>query len=110
MAEPEPWNEADCLAYHPFAGDDYGNRFVDFGTKIVTGRGEYECHLCTGVIAKGERHRVDSCILDGERHHARFCGLCCAAMAKSGEDAGAAITAREPDRWPQPSARRSDEL
>ena len=96
----EGWSEPDCLAYDPFAGDDYGNDFVDFGAKIVTGRGDYECHLCQGPIAKGERHRVDSSILDGERLHARFCGLCCAAMAISNEDGGEAITAREPDRWP----------
>ena len=45
------WNEADCLAYDPFQGDDYGNGFVDFGAKIVTGRGEYECHICQGPIS-----------------------------------------------------------
>lgn len=96
--EPEVpvWNEGDCLLYDPFAGDDYGSSdFVDFGAKIVTGRGDYECHTCFGPIAKGERHRVDSCIMDGERLHARFCGLCCAAMAISGEDGGEAIMARE---------------
>jgi hypothetical protein len=71
---------------------------VDSGKKIVNGRGEYTCHICQGQIEKGERHRVDSCILDGEWLHARFCGLCCAAMAKSWEDGGEAITAREPDR------------
>jgi len=93
----EVWNETECLAYDPFAGDDYGLGFVDFGKKIVTGRGEYGCHICRGPIAKGERHRVDSCILDGERMHARFCGLCCAAMALSWTDNGAAIEAREPE-------------
>lgn len=92
------WNENDCLAYDPFAGDDYGGGFVDFGAKIVTGRGDYECHICRGSISPGDRHRVDSCILDGERLHARFCGHCCAAMAKAGQDGGEAIEAREPSR------------
>lgn len=96
------WNEADCLAYDPFQGDDYGNSMQkDFGAKIVTGRGEYECHLCQGPIAKGERHRVDRCIMDHEHMTARFCGLCCAAMAINQIDGGEAITAREPDRWPR---------
>lgn len=97
MSPTDAWSAADCLAYDPFAGDDYGNDFVDFGAKIVIGRKVYECHICQGPIAKGERHRVDSCILDGERLHARFCGICCAAMAISGEDGGEAISAREPE-------------
>ncbi len=100
MTSEPKWSKPDCLAYDPFSGDDYGNDFVDFGAKIVTGRGDYDCHLCQGPIAKGEVHRVDSCILDGERLHARFCGLCCAAMAVSGEDGGEAITTREPSVWP----------
>jgi hypothetical protein len=96
----EIWNKADCLSYNPFAGDDYGGGFVDFGAKIVTGRGEYECHLCRGPIAKGERHRVDSGVLDGKPCHARFCGLCCAAMALFEEDNGEAIGERESNHWP----------
>jgi hypothetical protein len=90
------FDEADCLRFDPFQGDDYGNSMQqDFGAKMVTGRGEYECHICNGPIAKSERHRVDSCRMDGEVLHARFCGLCCAAMAKAANGDDTAINARE---------------
>lgn len=77
------FDEQQCLGCDMFAGDDYGNSMQhDFGAKIVTGRGEYECQNCFGPIAKGERHRVDRCIMDGEYLTARFCGLCCEAMTQ----------------------------
>lgn len=98
------WSESDCLAYDPFAGDDYGSSMErDLGAKIVTGRGEYECHVCMGPIEKRERHRVDTCIMDGEYMTARFCGACCEAMAKSWADDGEAITARELNRFAKAS-------
>lgn len=92
----EVWSESDCLLYDPFAGDDYGGGLKNETKKIVTARGEYECHICREEISPGDRHRVDRAILDGEWVTARFCSICCAAMAKSGEDGGEAICAREP--------------
>lgn len=95
------WTQDEAiLTYDPFAGDDYGGGFVDRGKKLVVGRQPYECHICFGPIAKGERQRVDSCIMDGEWLTARFCWLCCEAMELDVKDGGSRVDDRIPDRSP----------
>ena len=93
--------DEDILAYDPFAGDDYGGGFVDKGKSLVKGRATYECHICFGPIAIGERQRVDRCILDGEWMTARFCWGCCEAMALDVNDGGSRVDDRIPSQWPR---------
>jgi len=90
------FNEADCLATDPFAGDfgDPGDRTLF--DKIVRAAKPHPsaCHDCAGDIAKGERHRSRSDVADGDLMSFRWCAECCAAQAASWEDDGKAWEAR----------------
>lgn len=92
-----PKQESECLAYDPFAGD------MDVQAKIFTDRMVTAakdrpggCNICFGDIVKGERHRQQKAVVDGEFHSPRFCEKCCIAMAESwkSHDAGELIELR----------------
>lgn len=88
-------NEARVLAYNPFDGDfgSPGDRLLA-DVMVTAAKPHPHCHMCNGPIAKGERHRSRREIVDGDMMAFRFCGLCCAAMAKSWTDDGKEIDAR----------------
>lgn len=90
------FNEDRVKAYDVFAGDfgSPGDRLLQ--DSIVTAAKSHvrPCHMCGGVIIKGERHRVRSEIVDGEMQGYRWCHLCCLAMDRSWDDEGAEIDER----------------
>lgn len=96
MKREAGFSERDCLDYDPFEGD-----FGSPGDRILADRmvkaakpHDKACHMCGGAIAKDERHRVRTEIVDDELQSYRWCALCCAAMAKSWTDNGADVDAR----------------
>lgn len=80
------FNHDDCLSADPFAGDfgDQGDRVLK--DKIVKCRKPGPCHDCAQQIQPGEVARSMAAVFDGELMNFRWCNLCCAAMAKDGED------------------------
>ena len=85
------------LSYDPYAGDfgSPGDKVLE--NKMVVARKfrEGDCHICRGDIAKGERHRKQVDVFDGQLISNRWCALCCAAMALNWDDDGVAICARQ---------------
>ena len=92
MTQLTPEQEADCLAYDPFQGDDVQERMLS--DKIVTARKEGPCCICFETIKAGERVRGQAASVDGEMFSCRCCEACCIAMAQSWADAGEAIEER----------------
>lgn len=90
------FDEDRCKAYDVFAGDFGSPSDRILQDSIVTAAKAHvkACHMCGGQIAKGERHRVRTEIVDGDLQGYRWCGLCCVAMAKSWDDEGAEVDAR----------------
>lgn len=86
--------EAACLSFDPFAGDETDVRLVS--DKFVTVRKPHKCQHCGDGIAIGQRVRACSEINreDNTRCTFYFCSLCCEAMAKSWEDDGDAFEER----------------
>ena len=87
-----PQQEADCLAYDPFQGDDVDERMLS--DKIVTARKPGPCCICGETIKPGERVRRQAAIVDGEMFSCRCCEACCEAMAVSWTDDGREIDRR----------------
>jgi hypothetical protein len=87
-----PRQEADCLAYDPFAGDRCEERMLS--DKIVTARKAGRCCICFETIKPGERVRRQAAIVDGEMFSCRMCEACCIAAAASWTDDGEAIEER----------------
>lgn len=83
-----------CLQVNPFEGDfgEPGDRVLK--DKIVTARKGGACGICLQDIVPGERIRVLAAIFSGALMHYRWCSSCCAAMASSWTDNGAAWEAR----------------
>ena len=84
--------EADCLAYDPFQGDESDERILS--DKIVTARKEGPCCICGETIRAGERVRRQAAIVDGAMFSCRCCEACCIAMALNWTDGGEAIERR----------------
>lgn len=89
--------EADCLAYDPFAGDfgDQADRILQ--DRFNTSNKEYDagsCVICFGNIAKDERYRKQVARIDHDLRVYRFCAACCAAMALARLDGGKIVNAR----------------
>jgi len=81
-----------CMEVLPFLdGDDGVRRFSD---KIVLARKDAVCCLCRRDARKGTHHRVETVIVDGGMQSCRYCEDCCAAMALSWKDDGAAMIRR----------------
>lgn len=85
--------KADCLAVNPFEGD-FGDGERLLSDRIVTARCDNTCCDCGGVAKSGTNHRVMTEVYDGKVRTARWCEECCAAMALSWEDDGAAWEGR----------------
>jgi hypothetical protein len=77
------FNEADALAYDPFADSFGGSGRYDrcLRDTIVTARKTFWCHMCGGDVAPGTRSRARTDIFDGELVMYRWCAECCLAMA-----------------------------
>lgn len=90
------FNEDRVKAYDVFAGDfgSPGDRLLQDSIVTAAKTHKRRCHMCGGVILKGERHRVRFEIVDGEMQGYRWCFLCCLAMDRSWDDDGAEIDER----------------
>lgn len=88
------FDEDDCLAADPFAGDfgQPGDRTLR--DKIVTARKPGECQDCGETIQPGQRIRSRTDFFDGMVKSFRWCAKCCEAMALSWRDGGEAWQAR----------------
>lgn len=73
----------DALDFDLFEGDFGTPADTELSNKIVTSRGEYRCHICVGMISKGEAHRSTTWKFDGELMSYRCCIACCTAMIAS---------------------------
>ncbi len=73
----------DALDFDLFEGDFGTPGDTELSNKIVTGRGEYSCHICHGAILKGEIHRSTTWKFEGELMSYRCCYECCRAMVSS---------------------------
>lgn len=73
----------DSLDFDLFEGDFGTPGDTELSNKIVTSRGEYKCHICSGQILKGEIHRSTTWKFDGELMAYRCCNECCLAMVSS---------------------------
>jgi hypothetical protein len=93
----EDWRTPDqaILSYNPFQGDRDCN-VRGLTDRMVVGRYVHQCQICSGPIAKGERHRAKTEVSYDDRRVMtfRFCALCCAAIAKSWRDDGRALDER----------------
>lgn len=87
------FDEALCLAWWPFE-DDRLESLVVLKNRIVRARKLHRCCDCHEQIQPLERSRQMVAIIDGEFGESRWCSRCCAAMAASREDNGAALEAR----------------
>ncbi len=83
MSKIQSGLESDMLAFDPFAGDfgDQGDKI--FSNKMIAARAVHSCWNCNGIIAIGERSRAQVQRIDGDFNTARWCNLCCQAMADS---------------------------
>ena len=85
------FDEADCLAVDPFAGDFGSPGDKTFRDKMVTCLvGTKACDGCGSKIELRTRYRTIVAKFDGQLHQYRYCTHCCAAMAKSWKDEGRA--------------------
>lgn len=66
--------------YDPFEGD-FGDGVRVLGDDLIVVRKPHACFHCDGPIAKGERVRRQTAVVDGEMQTARWCPACCAEMA-----------------------------
>ncbi len=73
----------DALDFDIFEGDFGTACDIELSNKIVTSRGEYKCHICHGLVLKGEIHRSTTWKFDGELMTYRCCNECCKAMVAS---------------------------
>lgn len=88
-------NEAQCLAYDPFAGDrDSDARMLR--DVFVNCRKPHACTICMGGIPARSRVRARTELSREERKTMTFyfCELCCAAMAHVNNDDGKWIEER----------------
>lgn len=87
-------NEADCLSYDPFQGDESEVR--ELSDKFVVTRKDHKCNTCWDQIPSGSRVRAKTEVNYDDRQAQTFyfCVPCCEAMAASWEDEGQAITHR----------------
>jgi len=74
---------SEALDFDLFEGDFGEPGDSELSNKIVTGRGEYTCHICAGQIIKGEIHRSATYKFSGELMSYRCCNACCVAMVGS---------------------------
>lgn len=81
MTDKEAFDDA--LDFDLFEGDFGMPGGTELSNKIVTSRGEYKCHICSGTISKGEIHRATTWVFDGELMPYRCCNDCCKAMVAS---------------------------
>jgi hypothetical protein len=88
---------ADCLAYDPFNGDFGDSNDRTMGDRIVRFRRPHWCHGCALRIAPGAEGRLTDKFWwdDHAVRSYRWCLDCCLAQARSWEDAGLALDARE---------------
>lgn len=87
--------EERVLNYDPYAGDFGMPDDKILENRMLVARKEHDCHTCGGTIEVGERHRTQVDRFEGEIMRNRWCAECCEAMAKSWDDAGEAICARQ---------------
>ena len=96
MPDATKYDEAACLDYYPFSGEfgTPGDKILS--DRIVTARKPLSspCAYCGGNIEPETRTRKMAAVFDGSFHAYRWCSDCCAAMAKSWQDGGAALTRR----------------
>jgi hypothetical protein len=87
-------NEADCLAYDPFQGDETDIR--ELSDKFVTTRKPHKCNICWDEVPPGQRARAKTEVNreDQQTKTFYFCVSCCEAMASSWTDECEAIDAR----------------
>ncbi len=87
-------NEAACLSYDVFAGDETPVKVLS--DKFLVVRVRHRCQTCWGAIRKGARVRARREVdLDDRRVGTfYFCPTCCEAMAGADDDNGDAITYR----------------
>lgn len=77
---------SDALEFDLFQGDFGTSEDIELSNKIVKSRGVYVCHICAGVIEKGDTHRSTTWKFDGELMSYRCCNTCCVAMVASVND------------------------
>lgn len=96
--------EAACLSFDPFSGDETDVRIMS--DKFVNVSKPHKCQHCGDKIKAGARVRARSEINleDRKRGTFYFCGLCCEAMAKIWEDDGDAYEERS-IQWRKMKAR-----
>lgn len=87
-------NEADCLAYDPFFGDETEVR--ELRDQFVTTRKPHKCNICWEAIPVGVHVRAKTEVNREDRvtKTFHFCEPCCEAMALSWTDDGHAIEVR----------------
>ena len=73
-----------CMNYLPFQDRDDEVKLLS--DKIVLARKDATCMICFQPAYAGTHHRVETAIVDGEISSARYCELCCAAMAVDLDD------------------------